>query len=402
MANKRGQGEGSIAKRPDGTWWARISVGRDENGKQKRKAFYGKTRKEVQEKLTAALNDINSGTYVEPSSMTVEQWVEIWMKQYKKNTLKQSTYNHKWDCIKPHIIPDIGRYKLKDLRPDIVQSFANGLINKNLSPMRVRNIVSVLQEALFQAVKNEMIVKNVALDVMLPTRNTAKREILTQEEQHRFIKAAKGDTNYGKMYILMLATGLRIGEASALEWDDIEFENSLLRVRRTSYEVRDRDNPEAKYKVVVGSPKTKASIRTIPLLPDIIDMLKGLRESQKLQKKPNGGRYEDNNLVFGNTFGKIGWRHDLRNSLLKIIEAAEVNPKITSHCLRHTFATRGLENGIPIKVMQELLGHATLSMTADLYTHVMPETKQAEIKKLQSAMGFQPRPPEQKPTQPTQ
>ena len=89
---KRGQGEGTISKRPNGTWWARISLGRDENGKQKRKAFYGRTRKEVQEKLTEALNDINNDDYIEPSSITVSQWIDIWLKEYRKNALKPGTY----------------------------------------------------------------------------------------------------------------------------------------------------------------------------------------------------------------------------------------------------------------------------------------------------------------------
>ena len=121
---KRGQGEGSISKRPDGTWWARITVGKTPDGKQKRKAFYGKTRKEVQEKLTAALNDINNNTYIEPSKITVEQWMYIWLRDYKKNSVKPKTYAAYEAHIRNHIAPDLGGYKLASLRNDMVQRFS--------------------------------------------------------------------------------------------------------------------------------------------------------------------------------------------------------------------------------------------------------------------------------------
>ena len=123
---KRGQGEGSISKRPDGTWWARITVGKTPDGKQKRKAFYGKTRKEVQEKLTAALNDINNNTYIEPSKMTLASWMDIWLKEYK-STVKPSTFIMRHSANQKYISMILGQYKLKDLRRDHIQTFVNDL-----------------------------------------------------------------------------------------------------------------------------------------------------------------------------------------------------------------------------------------------------------------------------------
>lgn len=131
---KRGQGEGTISKREDGTWWARISLGVDENGKRKRKAFYGKTRKEVQEKLTTALNDVNNDSYVEPSKMTVSQWMDIWLKEYNKPCVKPSSYLRHHSITENHIKPMLGNYKIKDLRNDTVQKFINELNGKGLAP----------------------------------------------------------------------------------------------------------------------------------------------------------------------------------------------------------------------------------------------------------------------------
>lgn len=125
MANKRGNGEGTISKRENGTWCARITIGRDSNGKQKRKAFYGKTRKEVQEKMTAALNEINNGTYAEPTQLTLAEWLNIWLSEYALNSIKQSTRVSYDTFINKHINPIIGNIKLQKLRPDIIQKFYN-------------------------------------------------------------------------------------------------------------------------------------------------------------------------------------------------------------------------------------------------------------------------------------
>ena len=104
---KRGQGEGTISQRPDGTWWARITLGKDADGKQKRKAFYGKTRKEVQQKLTAALSEVNKDSYVEPSKMTVGKWMETWLQEYKKNSVKKRTYMNLEGCFRLYINPQL-------------------------------------------------------------------------------------------------------------------------------------------------------------------------------------------------------------------------------------------------------------------------------------------------------
>ena len=116
QTGKRGNGEGTISQLPDGRWCARITVGRDKVGKQKRKAFYGKTRKEVQEKLLAAVNEMNNGVYIDPTKMTVEQWIDIYLEDYRKRSVKPATYAKDLTLAKPRIIPAIGDIKLKDLR----------------------------------------------------------------------------------------------------------------------------------------------------------------------------------------------------------------------------------------------------------------------------------------------
>ena len=389
---KRGQGEGTISKRMvngvwDGTWWARITVGKDENGKQKRKAFYGKTRKEVQEKLTEALNAINNDTYIEPSSMTVRQWSDIWLKEYKKHSIKASTYELLSKCFRLYINPTIGNCKLKDLRADMAQKMINNLHESGLTVRTISNAKKTLQSALEQAVENDMLSKNIVKSVKMP-KETKKKEarVLTPDEQEIFIAEVKNH-RYGKMSILILATGLRCGEAQALEWGDIDFENNTLRVNKTLAVVKDPDAPDSKSYHICTPPKTKSSNRIVPLLPTIVSMLRDIRKDQLHQKLSLDSSYIDSNFVFKAPKGGHIWSTCIRAYLRNIGKKIGIEG-LHPHCLRHTFATRGLEQGIELKVMQELLGHSSINMTANLYTHVLPEKKMTSIMKLADTIAL--------------
>ena len=377
---KRGQGEGSISKRPDGTWWARITVGKTPDGKQKRKAFYGKTRKEVQEKLTAALNDINNNTYIEPSKMTVEQWMYIWLKDYKKPSVKPKTYAAYEAHVRNHIVPELGSYTLSVLRNDMIQRFVNNLAEKKLKSLTIERIVGTLKAALIQAVDNGLIIKSPAARIKMPLQQERTPRVLTVHEQEIFIEAAKKHRN-GEIFVLILGTGLRIGEALALTWDDIDFDNCILSVNRTQIEYCEHINGETIYHRTYNSPKTKNSKRKIPLIPALIKMLLTLKTLREEEKKKFKDAYQDNGLIFCNYYGvSLNYTAIAKkmNSICKDTGLEGVHP----HTLRHTFATRGLENGIELKIMQELLGHSSIKMTADLYTHVLIETKQNSIMKL--------------------
>jgi len=362
---KKGQGEGSIAKRSDGTYWARITIGKTKDGKQKRKAFYGKTRKEVSERMTEALNDRNKGTYIEPTKMTVGEWLDIWLRDYKKLSVKPTTYITYVVRIENHIKPRIGDYKLKDLRSDMIQRLINDLIISGLSPDTVIGVYKVIRVAVEQAYDNELITKSVANKIKLPTTEKKAIRVFTQQEQDIFVEAAK-TTYTGEVFILDLGTGLRIGELLALRWSDINFDDGMLNVNRTLNITKNFDDPNSKWYKSYGTPKTKSSIRSIPLYPKIINFLKKLRKEQMQQRLRMGEAYENNDLVFATKLGNPLDPRNMQRTFASIIKKAGLSG-VHIHCLRHTYATRGLENGIELIVMQELLGHASLKMTADLY-----------------------------------
>lgn len=380
---KRGQGEGTISKRPDGTWWARITVGRTPDGKQKRKAFYGKTRKEVQEKLTAALNEINNNTYIEPSNITVAQWIDVWLKDYKKNFVRGSTYERYVHAAR-NITGKIGSVKLKELKTDVVQKAINEL-NYELSPYTVSKVLTLIRMALNQAVEDELIKTNVAKKCKTPIGNMTESRALTKEEQIRFMELIK-ERAHGEVFLFALGTGMRIGEIEALTWDDIDFDAKTVRViRTTSHYKEDPDVKDSKYIVKIGETKTRAGKRIIPLLPELEMLLRQVKSEQNKIKMKEGEKYKDQNLVFCTNAGNLLGRSNLRLIFKRVVTRMGI-PEIHIHCLRHTFATRCLENGVELRVVQEFLGHSSIKMTAEIYTHVLPEMKKASIMKIADTM----------------
>ena len=376
---KRGQGEGSITWIEEKKMYqARITSGYDANGKQKRQAKYFKTKKEAKEWLAGVKSERDKGTYIEPSKMTVGQWVDVWMVEYKEKSLKPTTLRYYSIYIRLYIKPMLGDIKLQALRRDSVQKFVNDLSQKGLSRGSIGLINGIVVAALNQAQINELVVRNVALNITYPKHEPKKARVFTPEEQERFITAAK-DAYMGDMFLLILATGLRFGEAAALTWNDVDFKENILHVNKTQFEVESTHIGGSK-QIQYGTPKTKDSYRSVPLLPDAVKILNEVRDEQERL-----GLKSD--LIFLNLNG-VGRRHcNSRIQFRNILSSAGIE-NASIHTLRHTFATRGLESGIELKVMQELLGHASLKMTADLYTHVLPEKKKDSVLKLTSAIRF--------------
>ena len=383
---KRGQNEGSIRKRKDGTWEARVTIGISADGKQQRKSLYGKTRQEVSAKMTDLLNNLQKGIITNPTEMTLAEWLDFYMLEYKKQYVKPTTYNNYTVKVKNHIKPAIGHYKLKALRQDIIQKFVNSLSGKGLAPSTVIDIFKVLSNALETAVDDGLIVRNVANRVKLPKTTKPQITVLTQEQQNAFVEQAKV-TYMGVVYIFDLCTGMRLGELLGLKWQDIDFEQNQLHIKRILRKVKDPDNAEEHWHLEFGTPKTATSERIIPLNETAIKVLADVWEQQEKNKEKASTAYEDNDLVFCTQLGRPLDPTNIRRTCYSICAKIGVS-NFHPHCLRHTFATRGAENNVDVRVMQKFLGHATIKETADTYTHVLNDLKQSEILKLDKAVNY--------------
>jgi len=374
---KRGQGEGTISKRADGTWWGRLTVGRTPDGSQKRKAFYGKTRAEVQKKMVAAQSDINNGVYVEPSKLTVGQWLDTWLEEYKKLSIKSKTYCGYEQMIRLYIKPAIGKTLLSGLRPEHLQQLYNSMQEKNLSTSTIRQTHIVIHSSLKQGVINGLITRNVSEAVQAPKTKKRQARALSPDER-KIVLEALSRNKFGTAFMLDLYTGMRKGELLALMWEDINFDEGYITVKRTLDRVRNFDDDDSKTKIVVDTPKTESGLRVIPLGENALNLLKSHKAKQLEMRQYVGGCWTESGYVFTTELGK----HLEPRYFSKVFEDLKKETGIadmTIHTLRHTFATQGLEQGVDMKTMQNLLGHASYVTTANIYMHVNDSLKRSGV-----------------------
>ncbi|WP_122639032.1 tyrosine-type recombinase/integrase [Romboutsia sp. Marseille-P6047] len=394
MANKRANGEGSISKYivngVNKGWRASISVGSDENGKYIRKQFYGKTQKEVKEKLEEFKKQISLGALPSDDKLTLEHWYYTWLFDYRIKDLKPKSFE-KYEGIYRNYIKGstIGKIKLKDLRATHLQKHYNELIDIYNKPVStVKSLNTRLKPCLAEAEKQGYIQKNYCKMVTLPKDNTTKEiKVLSSDQQKLFIEAIKGH-NLEVLFLVALSTGLRLGEILGLKWSDVDFNTGTLTVNRTLQRVTHIDrNGNRESKVIEQLPKTKNSIRTIPIPKNILIKLKDHRLEQNKNRLKLGDLYSNNDYVFCDKLGyPIDDKRPARN-LKSILTKLDIEP-IKFHGLRHTYATRLFEANVPPKTVQVLMGHYDISITLDIYTHVMEDTKLEAVEKLNNIFNL--------------
>lgn len=392
MSKKRGNGEGSIYRDKLGRWRGVITVGVNANGSQKRKTFYGKTRKQASEKLNQALNDYKNHVCLEASKMKLSEWLVHWLSTYAVNDLRISTKVSYETYIKGHIIPLLENTSLSKLTSQRIQEFYNYKLENGrldgkggLDPKTVRNLHNMLHKSLEQAVKLDLIPRNPCDATVLPSKKKKEIRFLTVEEQSLLQQAIVGE-RLGIGIIIDLFTGIRLGELLGLTWENVNLDAGYLKVRKTINRLKDFDkNSENRTRIVIGEPKTEHLKRTIPLLNELVTMLKEHKKKQQIEKQNAYGVYQDYGFVICNELGQPYDPKTFQDFFKRMVKKAGIRD-INFHALRHTFATRALEKGIPAKTVSELLGHSTITITLDLYTHVTEDLKKEAIMQLEDLL----------------
>lgn len=373
---------GYIRQRSKGSWSIVIDVGRDpETGKRRQEWQTVKgTKGEAQRALREMLNSVERGGYVKPSRVTVGEWLKEWLNGYVELNCSPRTKASYEMIIRRHIIPELGMIPLSQVEPRHLQALysrqrARGRVQGKgqLSSQTVRYCHSLVAEALGYAVKMGLIGRNVALAIDAPRVEHKAMSTLAPEDVPKFLEAA-AETPYYAFFYTLLYTGMRRGEALALRWKNVDLGLPSLSVTASLSVVETAYKLNGSY--VIKEPKTPHSRRQIALPPSLVLVLRQRRAEQKRQGDLLGKALTDNDFVFAHPDGTPLDPSTVSHALANIIRKVGL-PHIRLHDLRHTHATVMLKASVHPKVVSERLGHSSIRITLDTYSHVLPGIQEA-------------------------
>lgn len=391
---KASNGEGSIFKDKNGKWRASITIGKDPlTGKQKKQWFYGKSEKEVHEKKLKALSQLQNGDYIEPSKLNLEQWLHTWLWNYKKIKLQSTTFESYESIIRIHIVPLLGKKQLHKLRAEDLQKLYNNKLQfgrldgkGGLSNRTVKYIHIIMKQALSQAIKNGLLIKNVAEATTPPKLIKKEMRVLSLQEQKKFT-AAIGNERLRALFILAPSCGAREGEILALKWDDIDFEKNKIRIDETVKRIKTFSYSGNKTKIIFKTPKTSSSNRIIDVPKMAMKELYNHRKKQFEEKLNAGKLYIDNNLVFCTNLGKPIDVSNLMRVYKRILNRSGINTKgVTFHTLRHVYGSRLNDLNTDPKTIQSLMGHSSIKTTMDIYVHTSEQKHKEAADKMNTLL----------------
>jgi integrase len=369
---------GQIFKRGD-SWQVRIFLGNDAKGKRKyhNKTIHG-TKKDAQKFLTAKLREKDLGIFIEPASMLLNEYLDKWLNEIAIQRVRESTFIQYSNFVKMYVGKHLGLIRLCDLQAFQVQKCYSDMQKQGLSARTVRYAHNILSSALKQAIKWKMINQNPCELCELPRMIKTEMMYFTPIETAKFLNTAK-ESRWFALFLLAIESGMRPEEYLALQWKDIDFENKALSVRRAVNKTKGGG-------FIFVEPKTTRSRRSIPISNSCISALKDHRRKQLEERMKLGAAYENLDLVFASEIGSVYDIKNLRNRHFKPIRDKADLPKIRLYDLRHTTATLLLSAGENPKVVSERLGHASIVLTLDTYSHVLPTMQAEATNKLEKLM----------------
>lgn len=371
MANKRRpQGDGTIRKRSDGRWEARIIIGHKNDGTPMYKSAFAKTQKSALKELHHLIELYRDVDLTEDCRMTLGEWLDKWLDEYMIFTVRESTLDSYRAMVKNQVKPFIGGKQIASLTTADMQKFYNKIKKegrvrehpihgKTLADSMVRGIHMMLHEALDTAVKERLIAKNPTNGTTVPKCNYPEKQILGDSQLETFLKAIKGHEYWCDFFYVEVMTGLRRGEICGLRWQDINFEENKLQVKR-SVSVKKGGG------VSIGETKTETGVRSILMPPSVAEVLQNRKQTAITEWVFPNFMHPEQPISPATAYRK-----------LKIILKHAGLPLIRFHDLRHTFATHATHGGVDPKTLAGILGHTNASFTLDTYTHVTSDMQKA-------------------------
>lgn len=366
MATRRGRGEGAIYRRSrDGRWVGEMTL----PDTARRKTITGATRQEVQRKLAALRREIEHGLTPGDPRQTVEQYLATWLESIKPTMSDAAWLRHEQFC-RLQIVPSIGAVKLVALSAQHVQGLYASLLASGLSSTTVHHAHATLHKAVKAAVRLGLVPHNVTEMVEVPRMQHHEMRVLSPEQARQFVVACDGE-RLAAALVLALTTGMRQGEVLALHWKDVQLAGPRGHSLSVRWNLRYRGGV-----FTFKEPKTRRSRRRIALASETVEMLCAHRTRQKAERLRAGEVWQENDLVFCTEAGTPRSANGgVRSTFERVLRRAAL-PAIRFHDLRHTCASLLLAENVNPKVVSELLGHATVAITLDIYSHVMPDMQE--------------------------
>ena len=379
---RRVKGEGTIRKKGNG-YEGRITV--EVNGVRKQVSVYDKSQRVVVEKMQELRKKRDDNYYIENKNITLEEWLKEWMKVYKKPYISPRTYQGYVEKSKT-ILEHLGNMQLQKIELYHLHKFISDLQNEGKSPKSLRHYYSILKMCFDDAIMCRHISLNPTRNLKLPSMRRKELNIMTKEEQLVFEGFMK-KYRMGTAYIVLVNTGLRAGELSGLTWKDVDFENKALYVRRGIQKITtyDDDFNKVKRERKVTDVKTENSYRVVPMLDKVVRILQEYKEKVQAEQEELaelGEGFKEDDFIFKTKYNHPITSEYLRKTCQGICKSNNFR-KVGIHELRHTFATRSIEAGIDLRVLQEILGHASYSTTADIYVHILGQVKLSQMNRLE-------------------
>ena len=380
----------NIQKTKSGKWKAIVEMGKDPvTGRRKRKTKTKPTKKEANAWIAEQVQKRDNGIVVDPKNYTLKEYLCRWLKDYAEPNLAATTYDGYEVIVKSHLIPALGQLKIDEIKPMHIQSYFTQKRSRGrkdgqsggLSEKTLLQHFRVLSKALKQAVKWQLISNNPAKAVEAPKPKRSKDiKAMTKEQLNKLLAAAKEESEWIYNFTLVAAyTGMRRSELLGLPWDNVDFENETIRVKQALVT-----------KVGEGSTiketKSKSGTRPIKISEKLINALKNQKELQKKDKAKLGDKYDNElNLVFCKEDGSKYYPTTVNKKFNRATKKAGLN-KFGIHDLRHTHATLLLKSEVNPKIVQERLGHASITVTLDTYSHVTLDMQEGAVQKLDDLM----------------
>ena len=371
---KRKNGEGTVRLRNDGRWEGRVVIGYDNKGKPKTKSVLAHTKSECVEKLERLKEECGRTAEKLKPDMPFGEWIDFWYKYFSSPKLRPTTQATYENRIYGHIIPSVGKIPLSKLTQNDLQQFYAKLkrtgrkVNVELkgsgvSDRMVRSCHALCRSSLEKAVEEGLITRNPSIGCKLPPKKNGEMKVLTQNEIVRLLNQAY-DEGYYEMFLLELTTGMRRGEILGLKWRDLNLETGELNIKR---QLTTKG---------ISVPKTKSSIRTVLLPPDMVDLLREMKKTAKYD------------WIFPSPVKEGEPRNPtaITKRFRIMLERAHCK-HVRFHDLRHTFATMALENGMDVKTLSAMIGHVSSETTLNIYSHVTDTMRAQAAVKIDREIG---------------